>query len=365
MKNTIVGVYDSHEHAQMATDALLAAGFSRDALQMTPYDEEQYPGQKIDGDQVSYSGVRALFGMEEDREHHDAYSEAIRRGSYVVAISAGDEDIDRVTDVMSRFDPIDIKERTSHWKQHGWSGFDEKAPSLSKQEIEQERAAYSQSRKPPTEASSIPVIEEQLEVGKREVQRGGVRVFQRVTEKPVHESVQLREEHVNVERRPVDLPASEVNLAAFDERTIELREAREEPVVSKTARVVEEVVVSKETQQHTEHIADSVRRTDVEIEQLQSPSNAASGNRALDDADFRRHWQSAYGQTGGQYEDYDSAYRYGSTVAGSDRYRNYQWSEVEPDLRSDWETVHPESAWEKVKDAVRYGAEHMKAKRPD
>src|SRR5437764_3366736 len=54
------------------------------------------------------------------------------------------------------------------------------------------------------DSAAIPVVEEQLKVGKREVQRGGVRVFSRVVETPVNESVNLREEHVNVERRPVN-----------------------------------------------------------------------------------------------------------------------------------------------------------------
>jgi hypothetical protein len=82
-----------------------------------------------------------------------------------------------------------------------------------------------------------------------------------------------------------------------------------------------------------------------------------------DDTDFRRHWQTAYGSSGGRYEDYDDAYRYGSTMAGSDRYKNYQWSEVEPQLRSDWESSHPGSTWDKVKDAVRYGAERITGSR--
>jgi stress response protein YsnF len=49
----------------------------------------------------------------------------------------------------------------------------------------------------------IPLVEEELRVGKREVNRGGARVRSYVREVPVHEQVSLREEHVDVERRPV------------------------------------------------------------------------------------------------------------------------------------------------------------------
>jgi hypothetical protein len=275
MKNTIVGVYDNHQQAQMATSELTSAGFGRDTMQVTPYTDEQYPGQRIDGDQISYEGVRALFGMEDQREHHDAYAEAVRRGSYVVAITVEDRDIDRVVDIMSRFDPVDIQERTSHWKQQGWSGFDENAPALSREEIEQERNAHAQSHA--SASSKLPIVGEQPDLSR-------IRVFQRETDQ-------------------YDTP---------EQRNL-------------------------------------IRRD--------------SDDRPLDDTDYRHHWQGAYGQMGGRYEDYDSAYRYGSTVAGSERFQNYQWSEVEPDLRSDWELAHPESAWERVKDAVRYGAEHMKSKR--
>lgn len=79
-----------------------------------------------------------------------------------------------------------------------------------------------------------------------------------------------------------------------------------------------------------------------------------------DDAAYRDHWETAYGKSGGRYEDYDAAYRYGSTAANVDHYADYRWDEAEPRLRSDWETSHPESTWEKVKDAVRYGIERMR-----
>lgn len=115
---------------------------------------------------------------------------------------------------------------------------------------------------------TLPVIEERIKVGKRQVERGGVRVEQRVTERPVEETVTLREEHVTVERRPVNQPVDATNMEAFKEGVIEVTEMGEEAVVSKQARVVEEVVVGKEVTEHQETLRDTVRRTDVEVEQL-------------------------------------------------------------------------------------------------
>lgn len=114
---------------------------------------------------------------------------------------------------------------------------------------------------------TLPVIEEQLRVGKREVERGAARVHTSVQEVPVEETVRLREEHVTVERRPVDR-AVENAPAAFQEGTIEITESAEVPVVGKQARVVEEVVIGKEIVERDQVVRDTVKRTDVEIDEL-------------------------------------------------------------------------------------------------
>ena len=359
MEHTVVGVYDSYAQAESAMNELLTAGFSRENVQLRSARSGE--GGTEHADAYTGSGIghffRTLFGGDEEPEQGDIYAEAVRRGACVLTAGADNEQTrDLAVEIMNRHDPVDMDERAVHWRSQGWSGYDEKAPPLSDEEIQRERAMYAQSSESsgPTSTTSeeqrVPVVEGELRVGKREVQKGGVRVHQRVTAKPVQERVELREEHVKVERHPVDQPATEDELAAFKEGEVEMREMTEEPVVSKTARVVEEVVVSKEAEQRTEEISDTVRRADVEVEQIAATS---------DDADFRRHWQSAYGTSGGRYEDYDAAYRYGSSMAGTERFKNYQWQDVEPQLRNDWEAHHPESTWEKVKDAVRYGAEKV------
>jgi len=365
--DTVVAVYDSHVHAQQAMSDLMTAGYSRDRVRLTPAgadmnDANEVSGQRIDGDQMSYSGVKSRFNLDYLGDH-DMYSEAVRRGSYVVSVdTSGDDDVARAMEIMGRHDAIDIEERATHWRNEGWSGYDASAPVYTRDQIDQERNRHAQLRSTTegTESARIPVIEEELKVGKRQVQRGGVRVIKRVIETPVHETVQLREEHVRVERHRVDQPATEADLAAFKDQSIELHEMAEEAVVSKTAHVVEEVVIGKEVTQETQNIQDTVRRTDVEVEQIGATGTTG---RVSDDEDFRRHWQTAYGDSGGRYEDYDAAYRYGSTMAGNDRYKNYQWNDVEPQLRNDWEANHPGSTWDKVKDAVRYGAERVTGNR--
>ena len=115
---------------------------------------------------------------------------------------------------------------------------------------------------------AIPIVEEELQVGKRTVDQGGVRVYRRVVEIPAEESVNLREEHVIVGRNVVDRPATEADLGTTGNRVIELTETAEQAVVTKNAHVVEEVLIGKEVGQHTEHISDTVRKTEVEVEEL-------------------------------------------------------------------------------------------------
>lgn len=388
--NTIVAVFDSYSDAKKAEDALLAEGFQRQQVQLNPESDASVSANPSDNrttgatttastasDRDKHSGImgffHSLFGTDEDnREYRDVYSESVRRGHCIMTIDANSEEqLNRASQVVQRFNVVDIDERRDAWKQQGWKGYDASAPRYTQDEIRRDRESYLGTRTSAaaargtgtaarasgtTEQTRIPVVEEELKVGKREVQRGGVRVFKRVQDKPVHESVQLRDEKVKVERRPVDKAATQADLDAFKEGSVELRESAEEAVVRKDARVVEEVVVGKEVRNRTEQINDTVRRTDVDVEQL--GASGASG-RFDDDKDFRTHWQTNYGSSGGRYEDYAPAYSFGSSMAGNERYRNRQWEEVEPQLRSDWESSHPESTWDKVKDAVRYGSQRM------
>lgn len=128
------------------------------------------------------------------------------------------------------------------------------------------------------ETGKIKIIEENLQVGKREVTTGGVRLRSRIVERPVEESLRLREERVSVERNTVNRPATEADLANFQEKNIELVEHAEVPLVSKEARVVEEVSLSKDVEERTETIQDTVRKTEVDVENL-SDNDLTGNNR--------------------------------------------------------------------------------------
>lgn len=382
MNHTVAAIFDSYGDAQSAMNALFNEGFASGDVKLSPSDDSREARERAlrGGSAPPEEGwgigefFRALFGKDQYSNDAGMYAEAVRRGSYLLSIDASTEaQADQAVDIVMRFNPVDLSPRTEHWRSGGWTGYRSESPVYTEEEIRNEQAGYQgkttiAGAAPPASATAspadvvsgettLPVVEEQLQVGKRVVNRGGVRIYRHVTETPVQESVQLQEERVTVTRTPVDQPASATDIGALKEGVTEIRETAEEPVVAKTARVVEEVHVSKEITEHTETIKDSVRRADVEVEPLGSQAGASAGVAGEDV--FRQHWQSAYGSSGGKYEDYASAYRYGANLAGQKQYQGYRWDELEPQVRSDWEASHQGSPWDRTRQAVRYGWEKM------
>ena len=124
----------------------------------------------------------------------------------------------------------------------------------------------------------LQVVEERLDVGKRSVSRGKVRIHSYVVEKQVSEDIMLHAETVSVERRAVDIPVSAMAFAAdpFKERTIEMEEFDEEAVVAKSAHVVEEIGIRKDATDRVETVRDTLRSTKVDIEDART-ATAVSG----------------------------------------------------------------------------------------
>lgn len=118
----------------------------------------------------------------------------------------------------------------------------------------------------PQSTTSIPIIEEKMEVGKREVETGGIRLKSRVVQENVEENINLRSEHVRIEQTPISRPATAADLETFKEGTIEMKEYAEVPVVSKEAFVTGEVSLEKEVEENDQTVEGTVRKTEVDTE---------------------------------------------------------------------------------------------------
>jgi len=252
MSKTLVATFRSISEAQNVKRQLLNQGFTDGDIRVVSNEGEGasttgYASGSSTHETGVMGSIKHFFSSltDADENDRDYYSQGITTGGAVLSVTVPD---DRVESTRALLD------------QYGASEFDRSASAGTARSL---RASAGSA----TEGDvAIPVVEEELQVGKRAVNRGGVRVYSHVIETPVEENVQLREEHVRVQRNAVDRPASEADFQAFKEGTIELTETSEEAVVSKRARVVEEVVVGKDVTERTQTVRDSVRKTEVEVE---------------------------------------------------------------------------------------------------
>jgi len=347
-ESNVVAVFRNSSDAQAAADELKANGFPADNIYISSYsDSSAAASTAASGSEARpYSthhegGIKgwfkSLFGEDEEHEtDRRTYENAVKTGSVLLSVQADDQNLDDAVNILEKHNAVDVNRDTAA--------------------AEPPAAASGTTRKAATRGSSdlpksVPVVQEDLRVGKRAVVRGAVRIYSRVVEQPVEETVVLREEHVRVDRQPVNRAADASDLQAGRDEVIEVQEFAEEPVVSKQARVVEEVRISKDATERRETVRDTVRRTEVNVENANQETTAAANYND----DFRRDFQTRYASTGGNYEDYAPAYQYGFQAAGDPRYQGRSWDDVESDLRSDYSRRYPNSTWDRIKDSIRYG----------
>ncbi len=219
---TIIATTDSAKVAQQLIDELLEAGFKDQDVEILDGDEDALVAEIVERG----------FGQGDAR----GYAKAVSRGKSLVAARAPENKVERIAAIMERYEAAEGE--SSH-----------------------------------EQGETVQEVEEELSVGKRKVVSGGVRVTTNVSETPVEETFTLREEEVEVERRPTDRKLTpEEAEAAFQDKTVEMLGTSEEAVVRKQARVVGEVALGKRVAEHKETVKDTVRRTEVEVEKIKPGS---------------------------------------------------------------------------------------------
>jgi uncharacterized protein (TIGR02271 family) len=261
MSRTVTALYDTRQEAEAARQRLASA---LDVDQVRIIDQNS-------GEGGSGRSLNDLYLSNDDRH---AYGEGLRRGGFLLCaqVESG-QDHDRIIQLLEESSSVDLQERRQSWKNEGWQ--DHSGTSTgSAGSATTGRGSTGQGMTGGGNVVSeehIPIVEEELRIGKREVTRGGARVHSYVREVPVEEQVTLREEHVSVERRPVEAQQAAQGLRNAEEllqdRDIEMRETVEEAVVQKVANVREELVVRKTAEEHVEQVRDTVRHTEVEVDE--------------------------------------------------------------------------------------------------
>jgi uncharacterized protein (TIGR02271 family) len=198
----------------------------------------------------------SLFG--DDETTAQSYTALAQDADAILTVQVDSEERARAAaEILDRHGAIDVDERSTQYQQNY---------AQTTGATQNTTTGTTQNTATATEGEmSIPVIEEELQVGKRAVERGGARIRSRIIEKPVEETLRLREEHIVVNRQPVNRAVTDADLQNIQEGDIQLTERAEEAVVAKQARVVEEVSVGKQVSEREETIRDTVRRTDVDV----------------------------------------------------------------------------------------------------
>lgn len=246
--HTVIALFDKAPQARTAVQELINNGYDRKhidiAAQATDTNRNSTTGRPQDDS--AGSGISNFFGsLFDDDNTRKAYTELGRRSSVVTVHADSESSARKAATILDKYEASNVKDRAEKFRKAG---------------------------------VSIPVIDEKMNVGKREVETdGSVRLKSRIIERPVEESIRLRSEHVHVERDRVNRPATEADFKNFEEGTFTLKEHKEVPVVEKDARVVEEVSISKDVNQRVEKVRDKVRRTKVEVEKVGADDEA--GNR--------------------------------------------------------------------------------------
>jgi uncharacterized protein (TIGR02271 family) len=112
--------------------------------------------------------------------------------------------------------------------------------------------------------ANIRLKEEQLKVGKREVQAGGVRLRKIVRTETVNQPVELKREEIVIERVPASGDAS--TAGGFREEDIFIPLRREEAVVEKSAHVREEVRVGKKAEYERQQVTGEIRKEELKVD---------------------------------------------------------------------------------------------------
>lgn len=303
--NQIVALYETDAQARAAQEKLASAGFSASATQIVSRDSSNTGTTSASGaaDEGLWGSIKSLFVPDEDRT---TYNTAVNRGHAMLVVTPDmSMDRQRLIQVLETTNPLDFDAKLEEWRQAGYNttgsgtgsttsntataGHAVNAgmttnyasaaatPVVGAVPVASATGSTASSMTPGTRPmaaqattganpETIKLMEERLRVGKREVAAGAVRIRSYIVERPVEEKITLHEERVGIERRPVDRPVNPGEMAAFEERTIEARATSEEAVVSKEARVVEEIGLKKEATDRVETVHDKLRKTEVEIE---------------------------------------------------------------------------------------------------
>jgi uncharacterized protein (TIGR02271 family) len=271
MREVLVAVFDTPARTEQAESALQAADIPSSSMRRYHQGDTTIPGASRVGGEPSDRSEPAggfwawLTGQESDtsdwrdpayEQDESLYDRTVAGGNTAIAVYVEQSEADHVMKLLADQHPVALQDSGAETGTAPAARATGAAPAA----IETTGARTTSEQAEQT----IPLAEEQVEVGKRRVEEP-VRVRRYVVERPVERQVTLRDEKVEIERRK-PATGTATGDGAFEERIVEVHEAHERPDVQKTAQVTEEAVIRKDVTEHAETVRDTVRKEQVEID---------------------------------------------------------------------------------------------------
>jgi len=250
----IVTLFDTAQHAEAARQNLESAGFSPGEISVINNNTLSMAGAKL-----TEPGLwHRLFGKDIQPYEAIVYGRSVQTGGVVLTVRVAENEVAKVTQILNQHEAVDLQKRAA---QQGLLT----AAAIPKATAPAATMAAGRTTEPAEEV--LRLAEEQLDVGKRVIQEGTTRIRRFVTERPVEAQVTLHEEHARVIRRAATDHAF-VRDVDWTDKTIDITEMAEEPIVNKSVHITEEVVIRKEASDTVRTLRDKVRRQQVEVEKI-------------------------------------------------------------------------------------------------
>jgi uncharacterized protein (TIGR02271 family) len=320
---TVIGLFNDQNEAKRAYTALVTEGYAKADLDILTNDDRD--------DEPKLAHMRDWV----PKPDVDVYLEGVAHGGTIITANVADSAVARAAGIMSGYNMVNINQRAVELQK-------------TRKDLALTDAAKSD--------NVLEVVEEELQVGKQDVERGRMRIYSVVSEREVHKDVALRDETLRVQRHPVNR-AVDINPDLFREKSYEMIEVDEIATVAKTARVIEEVSLGKEVAEKVQTIKETLRRQDVQIEEV------AAARPFIDyELDFRDFYNKNLTKSGVTYEKLRPALQYGYDLATREPFRSSPWTAVEADSRRIWEEKNP-GTWDQSKAVIKYAWEKVRSAR--
>jgi stress response protein YsnF len=271
MAQTVIGMFDDAFQAKQAVQQLTSKGFSSDSIDITKSAVNNATQHESDSEE---SGITQFFkSLFTNKEETDKYVRIAKMSQSLVTVHA--KTVDEAKEaafILDNCGAVNVDERATASayleSEHIKTTVDEDTNTRDDAQTNSATAFRNTSTERTARTTSISIMEGDPEIGKSEILTDRTHMRSRIFDGAVEESSRLKEETVRVNKNLPEKPKTNAGEPGFSAGEFEMTETSEVPVVTKEARVVEEVTIGKQVNERTTTVSDTVRRTEIDIDDL-------------------------------------------------------------------------------------------------